>query len=109
MKKLTLNDIKKIMDARYWNCCHRFGHKSFWYSDWEIVEIDGINAYVRVLQSYGTKVGIEITGIECSGTYEVGKYSTTTSKQITQFVNQRAYSYNREFIEPDFEWRSRYA
>ena len=109
MKKLTLNDIKKILDARYWNCCHRFGQKAFWYSDWEPVDIDGETFYARVLQSYATKVGVEVSNLKMSCTYEIGKYSRTTSKQITQYINQIAGTYHREYIEPDFEYRRRYA
>ena len=60
--------------------------KLFWYSGWYCCELYGQDCFFRVGQSYGKKVLIEVESENDSILYEVGKYSQTTSKQVTQFL-----------------------
>ena len=100
----TLTAICKDMRGRYqsWS---QFGHKSFWYSSWNYLQVDGKNLYIRVLRSYATFVGFEISNLEETVMYEIGKYSTTTSKQMTQYFNQISEARERIYIEANTEYR----
>lgn len=52
-----------------------------------------------LFKSYDTIVGV----ISDDKFYELGKYSTTTSKQVTQFCN--AYGLDRELLDrPEDSW-----
>lgn len=50
-----------------------------------------------LIKSYSTIVGL--VDIANQMFYEIGKYSRTTSKQITQIHNQKFSSFSREFVE----------
>lgn len=107
--KLSLKELKKLMDSTYISCNTQFGKKAFWYSGWYCCKLYDQDCFFRVGQSYGKKVLIEVESENDITLYEVGKYSQTTSKQVTQFFNQVSIADRREFIDPDFEWRSKYA
>ena len=99
---LTLNELKAIFRVLPTsNTPHRFGYKNFWYGDYYY--IPDYDIHVRIGQSYSTIVTIEVSafvGGELYGVlYEIGKWSTTTSKQVTQFYNQISNANARLLIE----------
>lgn len=63
-----------------WN---RIKSKNCYYSKW--IEYNG--EMYRLLKSYNTVVGIQNNH---NGFWELGKYSRTTSKQVTEFVRDNA-------------------
>ena len=79
-----LTEMKKVADnlqysANEWS---RFDSKQAWWSD--IIATD--EADYRLLKSYNTIVVlVDVTNRKF---YELGKYSATTSKQVTQFYNK---------------------
>lgn len=67
----------------------RFDHKQAWFSNI-------INNRFRLLKSYNTiVVVIDITNHKY---YELGKWSPTTSKQVTQFYNRYYSSFERYLV-----------
>ena len=88
-----MEDIIKIAQecSKRWSICWvRFHSCQAWISD----EID---ERYRLIKSYHTIVGLVDT--KEKKVYEIGKYSTTTSKQFTQICNQIFRSYDREYVE----------
>ena len=61
-------------------CWHRFHHSQAW-----ITDPMGIQK-IQLIQSYDTIVGVVVPDDETI--YELGKYSVTTSKQLTQISRQ---------------------
>ena len=69
------------------------------------VQFNKCNAYVsdilrdqyRLVKSYHTIVGL----VDCENKkfFEIGKYSRTTSKQITQIYNRMFSTFDREYID----------
>ena len=107
MKNLTIETLTAIckdMKSRNqtWT---QLGKKSFWYSDWNYLEVNGMDLYIRALRSYSTIVGFEISNLKEYVLYEIGKYSTTTSRQITQYFNGISFATERIFIKPDINYQ----
>lgn len=76
--------IRSIMNFRNWR---RFDYKQ--------AEFTNVGRYT-LFKSYNTIVGIAFDGVM----YELGKYSRTTSKQVSQFCAK--YGYERQLLErPD--------
>ena len=83
MTKLTLKQALEIVDkAPMRTEFAQFGYKQAYIS--EVVRIDG-NSYV-LFKSYQTIVAL--VDIDNQVVYRLGKWSTTTSKQTTQFCNE---------------------
>ena len=59
------------------------------------VNVDGNDYLVQPFQSYTTIVGLVDEATHTF--YEVGKYSRTTSKQVTVFCN--TYGYNKVYVD----------
>lgn len=93
MTKLTLKQALEIVDkAPMRTEFAQFGCKQAYIS--EVVKIDG-KSYV-LFKSYRTIVAL--VDIENEVVYRLGKWSSTTSKQTTQFCNQ----YYRSFEQVQF-------
>ena len=85
----TLADF--YSNTRDWT---RFNYCQAWISDEIFNSAYGIT--FRLVKSYNTIVAlIDITNKKY---YEIGKYSRTTSKQVTQIHNQLYREYERVFI-----------
>ena len=76
----------------------RFNYCQAWVSD-TITDTQS-NLDIKLIKSYNTIVGVAV--VELGVVYELGKWSTTTSKQFTQICNQRLRGYKREFVQIDY-------
>lgn len=85
-----LNIVKEIIGKELDFDWSRIRSKNCYYSKW--IECNG--EMYRLLKSYNTVVGIQNN---YNGFWELGKYSRTTSKQVTEFVNDNAL--DRYFVE----------
>lgn len=93
MTKLTLKQALEIVDkAPMRTAFAQFGCKQAYIS--EVVKIDG-KSYV-LFESY--EIIVALVDIENEVVYRLGKWSSTTSKQTTQFCNQ----YYRSFEQVQF-------
>ena len=101
LDKLTQGELQHIYEVVSHNTPHQFGYKSFWYGDFEY--IPSLDIHVRIGQSYSTIVTIEVSkfigGEFIDVLYECGKFSTTTSRQVTQFFNQLSHAKTRVLME----------
>ncbi len=83
-------ELKSILNWYKYECADeiewtRFGYKQAWFS--QLLDFDNL----RLFKSYNTIVAL--VDISEGVFYELGKWSTTTSKQVTQFYN----AYYRNF------------
>jgi hypothetical protein len=74
----------------------RFRHTNAYIGDFYWVNVDGKDYHILSCRSYNTVVAFVYMG----EFYEVGKYSRTTSKQVTQIYNEFNVrnSYSRHFV-----------
>lgn len=80
----------------------QFKSTKSWYGDFVNIYTDDLQARVRPVLSYRTIVGY----FDCDEEvfYEYGKYTSTTSKQVTQIYNTLWSRFDRVFVDvnPDF-------
>lgn len=80
----------------------QFKSTKSWYGDFVDINTDTVQARVRPVLSYKTIVGY----FDCDEGvfYEYGKYTPTTSKQITQIYNKLWSRFDRVLVDvnPDF-------
>lgn len=97
---VLVNDIRNMLQDMYieW---HRFNYCQAYttinkYNTRELVKviIGNTDYYVQPIKSYNTVVGFAY----CDQFYEVGKYSQTTSKQVTQIYNKYFSNYDRFYV-----------
>ena len=81
----------------------RFKSTKSFYGFWVDIDTPEVQARVVPIKSYKTIVGY----VDCDEEvfYEYGKYTPTTSKQITQLYNTFYRNFKRELVDvdPDFQ------
>lgn len=96
-KARELNSVKGMLENKGINWT-RIKSRQMWIS-----QLLG-NRYV-LIKSYSTIVGMADT--DERKVYEFGKYSPTTSKQMTQLCHEQFYLYDRELLQrPDVDIRA---
>ena len=84
MYELLANDVVNALTSKKHKInFYKFNNCNFYHSDFICITLGNKDYYVKALKSYNTIVGFIYNGV----LYEVGKYSKTTSKQITMFNN----------------------
>ena len=73
----------------------RFNSCQAWVS--ELVYNSAFNVMFRLVKSYNTIVGF--INVDTAEYIELGKWSRTTSKQVTQIHNQLFRNFERKFID----------
>ena len=79
------NNLNKVYHPKF----NRFNFCQAYISD----AINHNGEIYRLIKSYDTIVALIVASE--SVVYELGKYSRTTSKQITQIINRHCQSFNR--------------
>ena len=90
MNYILANDIRNSLQAdRFKITWKPFRHCNARYSDEVVITIGDTNYKVKALMSYTTIVAFEYEGV----VYEIGKYSRTTSRQVTWFARDKKRVY----------------
>lgn len=95
------NDIRNALQSKRRHIeWFRFNHCNAYTTEGALVNVTiGNNEYfVMPIMSYETVVAFVYNHI----VYEIGKYSRTTSKQVTQICNTYFSDYERIFMEKRF-------
>ena len=102
MTKNNLLDCITILDIRNALSCKNIDWCQFNYCNayttggaLELVVIGDTEYWVQPIKSYNTIVAFAYQG----QFYEIGKYSRTTSKQVTQIYNRFFSNYDRFFVD----------
>lgn len=96
-KARELNSVKGMLENRGINWT-RIKSRQMWISQL-------LDSRYILIKSYSTIVGM--VDIEERKVYEFGKYSPTTSKQMTQLCHEQFYLYDRELLQrPDVDIRA---
>lgn len=88
-----LTELQNHINLIDWS---RFRYTNAYLGDFYWVNVDGKDYQILPYRSYNTVVAFTYL----DGFYEVGKYSVTTSKQVTQIYNEfyKGSSYSRYFV-----------
>lgn len=88
-----ITELQKHINCIDWS---QFRHTNAYLGDFYWVNVGGKDYHILSYRSYDTVVAFVYKGIF----YEVGKYSRTTSKQVTQIYNEFNVrnSYSRHFV-----------
>jgi hypothetical protein len=78
-------------------CSRKYGLKWVQFHRCNAYISDVIDDRYRLIKSYATVVGI--ADCDTLDVWEIGKYSQTTSKQVTQICNQVFTGYTRHYID----------
>lgn len=90
MNYILANDIRNSLQAdRYQIHWKPFRHCNAKYSDEVVITIGDTDYKVKAFMSYTTIVAFEYEGV----VYEIGKYSRTTSRQVTWFARDKKRVY----------------
>lgn len=96
-KARELNSVKGMLENRGINWT-RIKSRQMWISQL-------LDSRYILIKSYSTIVGMVDT--DERKVYEFGKYSPTTSKQMTQLCREQFYLYDRELLQrPDVDIRA---
>lgn len=108
LNRTQLNEYRKDMqDKMYKFDWTRFNYCNAYTTDETHIYFIVNNGITRIevqpIRSYETIVALAIKVTQSNNTtydfYEIGKYSRTTSKQVTQIYNKLYATYNRYYVD----------